>query len=337
MTTLLINRKAAVGLLDMSEIMDAVEQAFRDDAEGRSIMPAKTYVQLERGDFRAMPAALPGAAGIKWVNVHPNNRRYGLPTVMAVFIYSDPGNGYPLAIMDATDLTAYRTAASSACATKFLARRNARTLGLIGAGRQAQMHLISHALLLPLEKVKVYDVRPAAVDAFIAQFQQYNVVPASIEEAADSDIVCTLTPATKPVVLSQWIKPGTHINAVGADAPGKEELDPSILTKARVIVDGLDQASHGGEINVPISRGLYSREQIWATLGQVITGKKPGRENDQQITIFDSTGLAIEDLAAARVVYRKAERLGTYPQIDMINSISPEGIEPVSSLGALGK
>jgi alanine dehydrogenase len=203
-------------LLQMDEVLSAVEQAFRDCALGQGQMPPKVYLQTSRGDFRAMPGALPGAVGIKWVSVHPRNPKIGLPTVMGVFIYSDPDTGYPLAIMDATEITAFRTAATSAIASKYLARPDSHTLGLIGAGRQAYMHLKSHALIFQLKTVRVYDVRPEAVDAFINYFPQFNVKRASLEEATVSDIVCTLTPAKSPVVKASWVRPGTHINAVGA-------------------------------------------------------------------------------------------------------------------------
>jgi len=318
METLLLGMGDMAGLLEMGEVIDAVEQAFRDYAAGHAQMPAKTYVRLDKGDFRAMPASLPGAAGMKWVNVHPGNPKMGLPTVMAVFIYSDPDTGYPLAIMDATELTSYRTAAASACASKYLARSGSRTLGLIGAGRQAQFHLVSHAALFKLEEVRVYDMKPEAVDAFIARFPNFNVIRASAEEAVASDIVCTLTPAISPVVKASWVRRGTHINAVGADAPGKEELEPAVLDLARVVVDDLEQSSHGGEINVPLSSGLFKKEQIWATLGQVITGTRPGRDSADRITVFDSTGLAIEDLAAARLAYDRAVAGGGYHSMVMV-------------------
>ena len=318
MGTLVLTRKDMAGLLDMGEVMKVVEQAFRDYAAGRAQMPAKVYIRLEKGDFRAMPGAVPNAAGVKWVNVHLSNRERGLPTVMGILILSDPDTAYPLAIMDATEITAYRTAATSANASRYLARTDSRTLGLIGAGRQAYAHLESHALLFPLEKVRVYDVRPEAAAALVKQFPRFHVEASSAEEAAQSDIVCTLTPATAPVVRAAWVRPGTHINAVGADAAGKQELDPALLAKAWVIVDDLTQSCHAGEINVPLSQGLFRKEQIQGTLGEVIAGTRPGRRDAQEITIFDSTGLAIEDIATAWLVYQRAKGRGGYLSVDMV-------------------
>lgn len=318
MSTLLLTKRDVAELLDMGEVMHVVELAFRDYVAGRAQMPPKVYVRVEKGDFRAMPGVVPGAAGIKWVNVHPGNRDRHLPTVMGVVICSDPDTAYPVAIMDATEITAYRTAATSANASKYLARSDSQTLGLIGAGRQAYTHLESHALVFPLKEIRVSDVRAEAVEALIRHFPQFKVKRASVEEVARSDIVCTLTPATAPVVKASWIRPGTHINAVGADAPGKQELDPEILIRSMVVVDDLAQACHGGEINVALRQGLFRKEQIWASLGEIMAGTKRGREDAQATTVFDSTGLAIEDIATAWLVYQKARERNGYRSIDMV-------------------
>jgi alanine dehydrogenase len=302
----------------MDEVVPAVEQAFKDYATGRVQMRPKVYLQVDKGDFRAMPGAIPGAAGVKWVNVHPGNREAGLPTVMGILIYNDPDTAYPLAIMDATEITAYRTAATSAVASKYLARPDSRSLGLLGAGRQGRMHLESHAPLFTFDVVKVFDVRQDAIDRFVDQFRDVRVEVVSPEEVAASDILCTLTTATMPIVQAEWIKEGTHANAVGADAPGKQELDPRLLSIARVVVDDITQASHAGEINVPIRDGLFDETRVRGTLGEIITGARQGRENCKDITIFDSTGLAIEDLATAKLVYDKARQRGGYPTIDIV-------------------
>jgi len=318
MSTLLLSKNDVVELLDMREVMGVVEQAFREYAEGRAQMPSKVYIELEKGDFRAMPAAVSGAVGVKWINVHHGNRELGLPTIMGILIYSDPDTAYPLAIMDATEITAYRTAATSAVASRYLAQPDSRTLGLIGAGRQAYMHIQSHTLIFSLDEIKIFDQRSDAVDVLIGHFPSFNLKKASAEEVAGCDIVCTLTPATAPVVKRSWIKPGTHINAVGADAAGKQELDSEILIRAHVIVDDIAQACRGGEINVAISKGLFAREQIWGTLGEIIAGTKQGRRDENEITLFDSTGLAIEDIATARLVHQKARAEGRYLSVDIV-------------------
>ena len=266
-----------------------------------------------------MPASLPGEAGMKWVSVHTGNMAKGLPTVMAVLIFNDPDTGYPLAIMDASEITALRTAATSTIASKYLARKGAGTLGIIGSGYQAYHHIKAHCELFKFKEIMVADISPKATGRLVDSLPNLPLRACSIEETAQADIICTLTPAHQPVLQKKWLKPGAHINAVGADAEGKEELEPSILNNAVVIVDDLRQAIHAGEINVPIAMGIYKKEQIYASLGEIIGGNKPGRTNDEMITVFDSTGLAIEDIAAAGMVYRKAMQNGTGVSFNLVD------------------
>jgi alanine dehydrogenase len=320
MPTLLLDRKAVKSLLRISDVINVVEEAFRMCGEGRGRMPPKTYLALEHGDFRAMPASLPGCAGVKWVNVHPENSSRGLPSIMAVLIYSDPETGYPLAIMDATEITAYRTGAAAAIASKYLARPNSHAIGIIGAGFQAHTQILAHAELFNPMSINASDVSQAAVDGLMRSFPQFSIRNCSIQEAVASDIVCTLTPSRNPIIKKEWIMPGTHINAVGADAPGKQELDPSILKEAIVVVDDLKQASSSGEINVPIQKGVYSIGEIYGTLAEVVAGKKKGRIDNRAITVFDSTGIAVEDIAVAKLLFEKAQQRGGYPSIDLVGT-----------------
>jgi len=320
MSTVILSRKDVRKLLSMKDTLQAVERAFREWYEGGATMPPKAYLVVEKGDFRAMPAALPHAVGIKWVNAHTQNSSRGLPTVMAVMIYSDPETGYPLAVMDATEITSYRTGAAAAIASKYLAKKNSRTLGIVGAGYQAGTQLMAHEQVFNLDTVKVFDVNEKAAERFINSFPEHSIRKCSLEETAASDIVCTLTPVREPLLKREWILPGTHINAVGADAPGKEELDPLILKDAVVVVDDPAQAVAAGEINVPLANGLFSVEDIYATLGEIITGHKQGRVDDRSITVFDSTGVAIEDIALAEVVYEKAIQSGGCLSIDLVDT-----------------
>lgn len=320
MPTLLLDRNAVKTLINMAGVISVVEEAFRMCGEGRGKMPGKTYLSLERGDFRAMPAALPGCAGVKWVNVHPQNRSLGLPSIMAILIYSDPETGYPLAIMDATEMTAYRTGAAAAIASKYLARPDSHTIGIIGAGFQAHTQILAHAELFNSISMNVFDVSQAAVDKLMSSLSQFSIRSCSIQEAVASDVVCTLTPSRSPIIKREWIMPGSHINAVGADAPGKQELDPSILKEAVVVVDDIKQASGSGEINVPIQRGIYSVGEVYGTLAEVVAETKKGRIDDRAITVFDSTGIAVEDIAVARLLFEEAQRRGGYPSIDLVGA-----------------
>ncbi len=318
MATLLLNKNAVRDLLTMPDVLRAVEDAFKALGQDQATMPAKAYLVVEQGDFRAMPAAIPGGAGMKWVNVHPQNPSRGLPTVMAVMVYNDPETGYPLAVMDATDITAYRTGATSALASKYLARQDSHTLGIIGAGRQAYTQILAHAELFDLRLVKVFDQSRAASEQLISSLPGYQLEECSLEEAANSDIVCTLTPSRVPLVKKEWITQGTHINAIGADAQGKQELEPSILAEGIIVVDDMRQASAAGEINVPVSQGLFTTDEVYATLGEIAVGKRQGRTTRDVITIFDSTGVAIEDVATARLIYEKAIQAGSTTFIDLI-------------------
>jgi alanine dehydrogenase len=320
MPTLLLDRNAVKSMMRMGDVIKVVEEAFRMCGEGKGKMPAKVYLSVEQGDFRAMPAALPGCAGMKWVNVHPGNPSRGLPSVMAVLIYSDRETGYPLAIMDATEITAYRTGAAAAIASKYLARPDSHTVGVIGAGYQAYTQILAHAELFNPISISASDISKAAVDRLAQSLPHLSIRSCSAQEAAGCDIVCTLTPSRSPIVKRGWIRPGTHINAVGADAPGKQELEPSILKEAIVVIDDLEQASHSGEINVPIQKGMYSISEIYGTLSEIVAGKKKGRTDIKAITVFDSTGIAVEDIAVAKLLFEKARQAGGYPSIDLVGS-----------------
>jgi alanine dehydrogenase len=319
MPTLILNKKDVRRLINIGDVIGVVESAFKDYTEGKGEMPSKVYLTVKDGDFRAMPASLPGAAGMKWVSVHTDNPAKGLPTVMAVLILNDADTGYPLAIMDASETTALRTAATSTIASKYLARKDLKTLGIVGAGYQAYHHIKAHCELFKFQEIMVSDISPKATGRLIDSLPNLPLRACSLEETVKADIVCTLTPAHQPVVLNKWLKPGTHINAVGADAEGKEELEPSILIEARVVVDDLRQAIHAGEINVPVSTGIYKKEQIFATLGEIIAGYKQGRTNNEMITVFDSTGLAIEDIAVAGLVYEKARQHGAGVSLNLVD------------------
>ncbi len=319
MPTLILNKKEVRRLINIGDVIGVVESAFKDYTEGKGEMPSKVYLTVKDGDFRAMPASLPGAAGMKWVSVHTDNPAKGLPTVMAVLILNDADTGYPLVIMDASETTALRTAATSTIASKYLARKDLKTLGIVGAGYQAYHHIKAHCELFKFQEIMVSDISPKATGRLIDSLPNLPLRACSIEETVKADIVCTLTPAHQPVVLNKWLKPGTHINAVGADAEGKEELEPSILIEARVVVDDLRQAIHAGEINLPVSTGIYKKEQIFATLGEIIAGYKQGRTNNEMITVFDSTGLAIEDIAVAGLVYEKARQHGAGVSLNLVD------------------
>ncbi len=317
---LVLNSNDIESILVMRDVINLVEDAFREKGLKRVQMPPKVYIFFDRyeGDLRAMPAYFEGLdiAGVKIVNSHPMNpTRYGLPTVMALIYLIDPRTGKPLCIMDGTLITGMRTGGAAGVATKYLGRRDSRVVGIVGAGFLARFHLDAFVNIMKVELVKIYDVVRSKAEQFAKRYSSIygidiNVVDEVREAVYGVDILATLTPSRKPIVMDEWVSEGMHINAMGADAPGKEELDPAILRRAKIVVDDIEQAIHSGEINVPISRGIIRKEDIYGELGEIVAGNKPGRTSDNEITIFDSTGLAIQDVIVAWHVYREAEKRG---------------------------
>lgn len=320
--TLLLTDEEVGKLLSMGEVMRAVEKAFAEKSLGRAQNPSKLYLFYHKynGDLRVMPSYLESydISSVKIVNSHPENRvKYNLPTVMAVVVLIDPRNGFPLAIMGGKTLTDIRTGAAGGVAAKYLARRDSKILGLVGAGAQARTQL---AALLEVyggfDEVRVWGLHGTAEEFAVEMQPKYGdkcrIIPVkTVREAVEgADIVVTATPSRKPLVMEDMVSPGMHLNCIGADAPGKEELDPTILKKAKIVVDDLTQAVHGGEINVPLSRGIIKIEDIWAEIGEIIAGLKKGREKPDEITIFSSTGLAVQDAVAAKIAYDKALEKG---------------------------
>jgi alanine dehydrogenase len=314
METLLLNPAAVEEAAQTGEVVAAVEDAFAAYASGDAQMPAKSYIDLASygGDFRSMPAYIESdewdGAGIKWVNSHPSNPdSFDLPTVMGTMIYSDPETALPLAIMDGTTLTRKRTGAAAAVATDHLAIEDASSLGLVGAGVQAHAQLAAIATVRDIETVVVADKDPDAVAEFEARLgDEFDVREATIADAAGCDVVSTTTPVTDPIVPRDAVGEHTHVNAMGADAEGKHELVDEILTDAKLVIDDYDQCTHSGEINVPYAAGTLGDDDIHAELGDVVVGMAEGRTDDDGITVFDSTGLAIQDVASAHVVYEHA-------------------------------
>ena len=317
MKTLVLTR-ADVERVATSELaVSAVEGAFAAFGRGEATMPAKVYLSVEDhdGDFRAMPARLGESAGLKWVNVHERNRKqYGLPTVMAVYILNDAANAFPLAVMDGTALTALRTGAAGAVASKHLVSRAPKTISFIGCGVQAYTLLASHAVVFEGFEALAHDRNQETAKRFSDRTGARVV---SLEEAARADIVCTATPARTPFIDARWVKEGAHINAMGADAPGKQELGVETLRVASVYIDDIHQAVGSGEINVPIAEGGFSVDEIAGTLGEVVAGLKP-KPSDATTTVFDSTGLAIQDVALARAIYDDAAARNIGDAIDLV-------------------
>jgi alanine dehydrogenase len=314
-------------VLDMDLALIAVEEAFRAYGEGRVNMPPKAYLTLAQGDFRAMYGEIflsrGHICGLKWVNVHPGNPAQGLLTVMAKILLNDPDTGLEFADLDGTHITDYRTGAAGGVAARYLARPDATRLGLIGAGAQARTQVAAIFKVRPIQEIVVFDRHQEHAQAFAAEVAaalgvKVRATSTAAEAVTGQDIVVTTTPSRTPVVAREWVSPGTHINAIGADAAGKQELDPAILIAATVVVDDWAQASHSGEINVALARGELTPEQVYGSLGDIVAGKKPGRVAPEEITVFDSTGLIIQDLALGLAVYQRAKEKGLGEEKDFL-------------------
>jgi alanine dehydrogenase len=325
--SLVLTGSQVMQVLDMDLALTSTEEAFRAYGEGRVNMPPKAYLTLAQGDFRAMYGEIflprDHICGLKWVNVHPGNPARGLLTVMAKIILNDPDTGLEFADLDGTHITDYRTGAAGGIAVKYLARPDATRLGLIGAGAQARTQVAAILKARSIQEIVVFDRHREHSQALAAELiATYGVEARAAGEVAEAvtgqDIVVTTTPSRTPVVNREWVSPGTHINAIGADAAGKQELAPAILSAAKVVVDDWAQASHSGEINVALAQGELTPEQIYGSLGDIVAGKQPGRENPEEITVFDSTGLIIQDLALGLAVYQRAKGRGLGEEKDFL-------------------
>jgi len=313
MKTLILTRHDVEKILTPTVANETVEKAFRAYSLGCTQMPPKSYLYFPKGDLRSMPAYISGEgfdiAGIKCVNVHPQNAAGQMPSVMAVIILNDPQTGFPLAIMDGTYLTCLRTGAAGTIAAKYLSREDSQVAGFVGCGAQARAQLSCLLEVRNIRKIKIWQF-PKDKDC-VRDFRQWahttykletHVSPRMDAVTMNSDIVITTTPSRVPLV--NCVSPGTHINAIGADAPGKQEINPEILKQAKVVVDDWIQASHSGEINVPVSRKQMTKRDVHALLGDIVDGKKRGRTSAKEITLFDATGLAIQDISCADIVYK---------------------------------
>lgn len=321
MRTLVLTRRDVATVATMSMAIEAVEEAFAAHARGKAEMPPKVYLDLpdHEGDFRAMPSRIDGEggsyAGVKWVNSHPKNpERFGLPSVMGLYVLSDLKDAFPLALMDATLLTALRTGAAAGVASKYLCARPPKTVGFVGSGVQARYLHAAHVAIFGATFESIFADRDPEVAKKLAQELGGRV--GSVEEAAGCDVVCTSTPSRQPVVQRAWVQNDAHVNAMGADGPGKQELDPKILFDAQVVIDEPHQAEHSGEINVPIHDGSYAIDRVVGTLGQVITGQCT--VDRAALTVFDSTGLAIQDAALAARILGAAREAKVGLEVDFV-------------------
>lgn len=312
---LMINGREVRALLPMSECIAAVERAMIAVSSGAVAMPPRLITPLIDGSAHIglMPASArkPALYCVKVINIHPQNPATGLPTVQGFVALFDHETGVPLAMMDAAEISALRTAAASGLATKLLARKSARTHAVMGTGVQAAVHIDAINTVRPITETLIWGRSFEKAKAFAAeQIQRTGLkirAVASPEEAAACDIVSTVTLAAEPILKAVWLKPGAHVNLVGAHQANVREADSALIKGAAVYVDLLQSAlNEAGDILIPLSEGLIDTSHIIGEIGRLATGQIPGRQNDRQTTVYKSVGLAAQDLFAACHVYDRA-------------------------------
>jgi alanine dehydrogenase len=261
------------------------------------------------------------------VSIRERNReKFDLPTVFSILIYTHPETGFPLAICDGSYHTVMRTGASAAVSAKWLARKNSKRLAIVGAGHMAEGTLATCDTVFAWDEVRVWSRSQSTLDEFVkSQAPKYPRFPIhasrNLEEVVrGADVVVTVTPAREPLVKDEWIAPGTHIAALGADKGGDQELDPRIVKRSRIFVDDIRQCRTDGEINVPLSQGVIGEQDIAGEIGEVIAGKKQGRRSDDEVTLFDSTGIALQDSATVPLEYERALAAGVGVEKKMIST-----------------
>jgi ornithine cyclodeaminase len=319
--TLVVSDRDVVALLPMTECIDAMTVALRALAQGSALLPLRQIVRLPNGRdaFGLMPAVLddPPVLGAKVITVYPGNDATPYDSHQGAVLLFEREYGRLIAILDASTITGLRTAAVTAVATRLLSRPDSRTLALLGAGVQAATHLESISLVRQIDEVRVWSRSGVRAHAFAERFGGQGpriVACATAREAVDrADIICTLTSSREPVLFGEWLSPGTHVNAVGASLATSRELDSAAVVKSRLYVDRRESTlNEGGDFLVPKREGLIGDDHIVGEIGELLVDppRIAGRRTADEVTLFKSLGLAIEDLAAARRVYDRAVSTG---------------------------
>ena len=322
MKTRLLTRADIQSFLTMATCMDAVERAFADFASGNAFMPHRTPIRPEGkgGIALFMPAYIPslGALGAKVVTVYAENmKKYKIPVTLGTYILLDDNTGFPISIMEGGFLTAMRTGAVTGVSCKHMARDDSEVLMIFGTGVQAFTQVLAVHEARPLEKVSTYSIDPQEMkDEFAKKISERISVP--VEQVDDpatavgkADIVVLATSAPTPIVDGNWFKPGTHISGIGSHSPGARELDTLTVQKSRIVCDLIDACkAEAGDFIIPANAGEWSWDKVAGSLGDVILGKVKGREKPEDITLFKSVGLAIQDMSVGKAVYDEAVKQG---------------------------
>jgi alanine dehydrogenase len=312
-STLVLTRSDVVGLLTLADCIEAVERVFRDEALGKIAPPGILGIHVADGGFHIKAAAYgPYFATKVNANFPENPDRHGLPTIQGIVALYDSTRGSPLALMDSIEITAQRTAAASAVAARHLARKGSTVATIVGCGVQGRFQLEAISLVRPLRQVFAIDIDEERRERFAREMTGRLGIPvsgATLERAVgESDLVVTCTSSRRAFVAAGMLRPGALVAAVGADNPAKQEIEPGLMAGSTVVVDHLEQCLTIGDLHHAVAAGAMQAGDVQGTLGEVIAGLKPGRRSDTEIMIFDSTGTALQDVAAAVLVYQRALR-----------------------------
>lgn len=303
---LVISRSTVEELYTMRDAVESQERAFRALGRGDAkVLPIiHSDVRQHSGHIEVKPGVVlnPAVYGLKLISVYPKNERLRIPPMQAVILINDAKTGVPLAITDGAYITNLRTAAAGAVGARYLARRNSRSVGVIGTGVQGRMQALALKEVLNFQSLKAWSPRAASRKRYALEMENALGIPVrAVDSAREAirgvDILVTATPATAPIVKRDWIEDGLHINSIGADRRGKRELAPEVYGHAKIFTDCRE---------VAVEKGLFRSGQIFAELGEVVAGVMKGRESDEEITIFDSSGVGVQDVFAAEMVYRRA-------------------------------
>ncbi len=302
-------------LVSMQDLIEAMEGAVAAFSAGRVNQPVRTVLEAQGGFFGSMPAYVssPAAMGAKLVTVFHENLRKGLPSHLATIVLLNPSTGALLAIMDGRFITEARTAAVSAVAARLLARQDASTLAIIGAGVQARSHLEALSLVRKFSDIRCWSPTASNVAKFVSESSAFPVRAATTAESAvrDADVIALVTASPSPVIANTWVKPGACVISVGACRPNQREIDPELVARGRLVVDSRAAAlKESGDVVQGIREGRFAEDHIAAELGAVVANPKLGRSSADEVTIFKSLGMAVEDVAAADLAYRRAKEFG---------------------------
>lgn len=315
-----LNEAAVKAALNPDDLIGAMEQALAAFSTGCVVQPVRVVIECgKRSFFASMPVSAPDsrALGAKIVTVFPGNAAVGKHTHLASILLLDAETGELLALLDGRYITEVRTAAVSAVSARYLARPESSKLAVLGSGVQARSHLQFLRRILPFDTVSCWSPNREHLLAFAAANHGIRPCDSAKEAAHDADIVVLATSSSVPVIESEWIRAGTHVISVGACRPHEREMDAALVARARLVVDSRESALHeSGDVLIPIRDGWFGKDHIAAELGEVISGRISGRTSPEEITVFKSLGLAVEDITAAQLAYAEALRLGLGVQLE---------------------